>query len=415
MKKFLLVSMIVATAICSYAADLKITGDAYVKGNWIQNSALAEEDEKGYGYYDYDFNLYAAIVINEQASVNFKLTYDKAYVAGGNTKGEAGKNGTGEYLSVEYAYIKYKFNTGTIVDFGMMSGGTWATKFGETESPAMRIKVTQVVAPELTLLAIIQKSQENGAAKSGVYVTSADGTTSVDNESNDNDTYYLAAILNLGPIAIKPLLVYGRDGNNQEYNHANEAYLKQTYSGQLGIDINLDPIGLESEFQYTKIDMDGGADGITPDTKTYAGYVNVWMKMDPIKVGVAGAYASADEIDGTASMGQDFNFCIVVDEVLSEIAGGVSGFTIGKVYAEVKLDPVTIGVAGLYGYNNRDWDTSTQSKDAAFTEFDAFITFALDANVSYTIDGGYAMLSDWSVKGHDADVYAIRHKLAAKF
>jgi len=412
MKKFLLVSMIVATAICSYAADLKITGDAFVRGSMVSNQDLAEKDETTYNYYDYDFNLYSAIVVNEQASVNFKFTFDQNYHAANAANGKADKDDP--TLALEHAYIKYKFNTGTTLDVGLMSGNKWGTNFTDTETNCMRIKVTQVVAPELTVLAIIQKNTEVGAT------TDAGSDKVIDNgldaEDNDSDTYYLAAIIKAGPLTLKPLVAYGRDGENKEDASVLREYDKVTYVGILGVDVTTDVIGLASEFRYNKVDMDGGLTGDDPDQKTYGCLIDVFANVDTFKVGFVYIYASADEEDGILGLGGDLNATIVMDETFYD-KSELAGVTVYKLYAEAKFDPITVGIAGAYGVNNADWDAQASglTKDSAFMEFDLSVSYAIDANVTYTLDGGYAKTSDWNVADVDANAYVIRHKLSAKF
>lgn len=75
----------------------------------------------------------------------------------------------------------------------------------------------------------------------------------------------------------------------------------------------------------------------------------------------------------------------------------LKGFSAYKLYVDATVGKFSAGLAAGMGSNNADWDGAV-TKDAAFTEVDASVSYAFDENVTYTIAGGYAMTTDWKQK-----------------
>ena len=181
--------------------------------------------------------------------------------------------------------------------------------------------------------------------------------------------------------------------------------------------------GFESEGVYNKTDVDGFdvehpalADkaGLA-DEKTYGLYANLFVKVDPVKAGFVYAYGSADEDDGSFNWGDDFDVLTVMDDYIANTDdAGLTGYTVYKVYADVTFGKISAGLAFGYGKNNADW-SSNETKDGKFTEYDANVSYAFDANTTYTIAGGLAKTKDFFAKDLDADAYRIYHKMAVKF
>jgi hypothetical protein len=421
MKKFLLVSMIVATASLSvFAADVKLSGDFYARGTTVNNQALADSNKTQYSYFDYDLNLKAAIVASEQATVFVKLTYDKPVHTGNVPMGNGDAVNPG--LAIENAFLSYKFNTGTTVDVGLMPGNQWGTKFADTEINTMRVKIVQAFSPELAMFLIYQKNVEAGAkpnTTTGYLVTA----NPKDAEKDDSTTYYLAFKLKAGPITVTPLGAYTTMGVNQDLvaAPAGKKYNTTKWTGDIGLAGDFGVIGFEGEYRYDKFKGDG-ADAINPalyaDSKLWGAYANIFAKVDTFKVGFIYAYASYDkkttDTANAFSMGDDFNAVIVLDEIDND-GSGLSGVTVYKVYAEAVFGQITAGAGVAYVKNNRTVDIATITKDATATEIDASVSYAIDAATAYTLDGGYAMTSDWAVKGDSAKEWAIRHKMSIKF
>jgi hypothetical protein len=410
MKKFLLVSMIVATASLSvFATDLKLSGDMYARGTTVDNQALVKSDKTNYSYFDYDLNLKAALVVNEQATVFVKLTFDGP-TAQTVPNGSVGNN-AGQGLTVENAFVQYKFNTGTTAEVGIMPGNKWGTSFADTETNPMRVKLVQAIGSDVSLFLIYQKNRESGA-KAGApnaygNVLVSPNTTGKDAEKDDSTTYYLASIMKFGALKFSPLVAYTLDGRNQAATETGAYYLK-TYTADIALAGDFGVLGFEAEYRFDKV-KNGISDGV--DKQVWGAYGNIFAKIDTFKVGFLYAYASADQTKGIFGMGDDFNAAIVADEINAD-GLGLSGVTVYKIYAEAAFNPITVGLGVAYVTNNVDWIPAT--KDTTYTEIDASVAYAIDAATAYTIDGGYLMAKD-SPKGTDANEWAIRHKISIKF
>jgi hypothetical protein len=431
MKRILLVLFVLVSVSSVFAADLKVSGDFMVRGQRDSNFGLVEKDEVYQDYFDYDLNLDAAIVVNENAKVVVRLAYDRNVTASGfvsNSDGTGATNaGNGTYpnmqtkeknngLAVERAYISYKLHQALTVDAGLMAGGQWGTLFGNTENNVMRVKLVGGLSPEMVFLFIYQKDAENG-----------NSTLPEDNEKDDATTYYLASVMKFGTLKVMPLLVYNKTGVNYrgEFSTAGiaaaDTYDFTTMSGTLALSGDFGMVGFEAEAVYTKTDKDdmskdypaAALAALTNDVTTMGAYFNVWANVAPAKVGFIYAYASADEKDGTYSWGEDFDIAIVMDDFVAVgTDANLKGWTAYKLYGSFTTGAITADASVIYGVTNRDWTTT---KDAKFTEIDLGVSFALDAATTYSIAGGYAMTSDINVADVDADAYRVYHKIATKF
>jgi hypothetical protein len=136
MKRLLLVLVLLMTAGSLFAAELKINGDMYVRGTTLSNMDLVDTDEASFSYFDYDLNINAALVANENATVYTRLTYDRNV----DGSGKVADSDSESTLAVERAYINYKFHPALQLNTGLMGGGQWGTAFGDTEINVMRVQ-----------------------------------------------------------------------------------------------------------------------------------------------------------------------------------------------------------------------------------------------------------------------------------
>lgn len=471
MKRLFLVLMLLVIAGSAFAAELKVSGDFYVRGSEYSNLDLKDDgNDSTWDRFDYDLNVNMAFVANENATVFTKLTFDKNVDAEGTVQdGSASADDAG--LAVERAYLNYKFAPFLQLNTGLMAGGQWATTFGDTEINVMRVQFIGALSQDMIFIATYQKDTENGIAPD-----------TDDNEKNDGNTYYLSSIMKFGPVSVKPLFTYITKGFNyngeltqgiwdstyaQAYSAAyaaalaagqtpyaaaataestaeatadgtatliDAAFKGKTYdlsvmAFTLGLDGDFGMFGFEAEGVYSKMDTDGfyddcmalGAQGAQIvaakslyDGATYGAYVNLFAKLEPANIGFVYAYASADKKDGSYSWGDDFDVCYVMDDFIYNGSTNLVGFTVYKLYADAKFGKFGAGAAFAYGTNNADVDSKV-TKDAAFKEIDANVSYAFDDNTKYSIGGGYAMTEDYSKKGDSEDAYRVFHKFAVKF
>lgn len=477
MKRLFLVLMLLVFAGSVFAAELKVSGDAMVRGTYWNNKDLAEKEEATWSNFDYDFNINMAFVANEKATVFTKFTFDKnvngdGKVADGDgTPYKFDDNGeidtTYGVLNVERAYINYKFAPFLQLNTGLMAGGQWASAFNDTEINVMRVQFIGALSQDMVFIATYQKDEELGYNAKG-----GEGSTLKDYEKDDMNTYYLSSVMKFGPIKVLPLLTYVTKGINHDGGAMLEAgyaqaldkviagssgaittrdqaasflagaaltedqfYAIQVAKGKydanvmaftLGLNGDFGMVGFESEFVVKKMDTDGFYDDHTAlaqaagyyDDKQYGAYVDLFVKIDPAKVGFVYAYGSGaqDAEEGSFNWGDDLDMFAVVDDwiVNDTDNSGLTGFSAYKIYADAAFGQFFAGVAVGMGESN------IKDDKAAFTEYDAKVGYNFDENTTYTIGGGLAQLEKWKTdeatgKLYDCDVYRVYHKFAVKF
>ena len=444
MKRFLLVLVLLMFAGSVFAAELKITGDAHVRGSWSSSKEKGSDREHN-AFYDYDFNLNAALKANDAATVYLKLTYDKN-VDGKGTVADGSASATDAGLAVERAYINYKFAPFLQLNTGLMAGGQWASAFGNDEINVMRVQAIGALSKDMIFIATVQKNDENGLW---------------DSEKRESDAFYLSSILRFGNITVLPLFTWITD------RVAMDRRINQ-YAFTLGLNGDFGMLGLESEFFVATVDSN---DQISDDPTLFGAYVNVFAKpVDNIKVGVAGAYASSHKKSGISYYyGDDFDFTMVVDDWGWGSQGGLPGMMSGKVYVEATVLPkLTVDAAFAYGvqanknvmkfnaaggamggfaaaatiatidalgglaalpalvfgnYITQDEADAYEiayneaagmaiGKKLSYWEIDLGATWAFDDNTSYRIAGGYAGMKADGQKSND---FRIEHKIQVKF
>ncbi len=432
MKKLLLVLILLVSAGSLFAAELKVTGDAFTRGQIENNIGLVEKDAREASYYDYELNLNLAFVANENATVFTRLVYDKKVDGSGKVALSDADDTTADQLSVERAYLNYKFHPALQLEAGLMGGGQWASTFGDTEINVMRLKLIGALSEDMVFLAIVQKDNEVGAS-AGSAIDPAD------EDKEDSDTYYLASRMKFGPVTVLPLLVYNTTGYDYDGTtfetiagfgqDVEESYDFTTMAFDLGLNGDFGMVGFKSEFIYKKFDTGGLQDdmedvstlvipvghalrGVT-DTTTYGAYVDVFAKVAPATVGFVYAYASADEEDGVFNWGEDFDVCVVMDDYIGQGSNNLMGWSVYKLYADATMEKISANIAIAYGATNKDY-VDTDDKDATFTEIDLGASYAFDANATYSVSAGYAMTKD-VVAGVDAKAYVVSHKFSVKF
>lgn len=429
MKRLLLVLVLLMTAGSLFAAELKVTGDAMVRGTSNTYDNDAADTTKTAMYFDYDFNINAALVANENATAFLRLTYDKTVAQEGKVDDGDG-TANADALALERAYINYKFAPFLQLNTGLMGGGQWATAFGDNEINVMRVQFIGALSKDMIFIATYQKDHENGNV-----VTAK--------ESAENTTYYLSAILRTGGIAFKPLLTYrviGREPQLSPAFGAKPGDQITQYALTLGVDGDFGMVAFESEFVYTTVDAKvgnipaiafAGEDSLT----AYGAYVNVWANLAPAKVGLAAVYASSDEDTAVnLTYGGDFDFTMIVDDMVWGSEDGLPGFTSFKLWAEAPVnEKLTLGAYFAYGMATDSKATKYNATldglllqkltgstagvigaDLSYWEANLSATYALDANTAYKVEAGYASLDNADAKTTDVR-YVVRHRMTVKF
>ncbi|ADR19601.1 hypothetical protein [Calditerrivibrio nitroreducens] len=432
MKKLIALMAVGLISASAYAADFKITGDAFVRGSTVANAGNAgtTQTQVAKSWYDMEFHIFPVIQVDKSTKVVMKMTADFDTVPNKTSKTTFAKeyntDTNSPSLTIENLYLSHMFeSTGTELLAGLFTGGLWGTSFNDTEYNAFRVRVNQKI-PYGTLVLYTQKNTEAGS--------DADIDNDKDKEKNDSDTYVIGANLKFGNISVKPNFSYTTKGNNKEYKSTKAEYTSKTYDYKLAVDGKFGMIGFEAEGVYTSNKNAKQDDGELADYNIYGLYGNVYANISNITAGVKYVYSSVTKEKGETyafEYGDNFDSTLVIDDYLFE--KGIKGMSMYQIYGDMKvMDPLTVGLsATLYtsnfgkgesvhdtvkgsGFLVRNWGEDTKA-----WEIDASASYAITKNLTYSIGAGYAKISDlYNNDGSkfDADgAYRLYHKLAVKF
>lgn len=201
-------------------------------------------------------------------------------------------------------------------------------------------------------------------------------------------------------------------------------------------DTNISGLGIyaDIELQNGKIERDKVSGNNETKLRGYAYMAGVNYKIDPVKIGLEYAYGSGDddandnkEKTFVTSLGADQHFTYVYEFRTKNAAGNLNGGLSNTQY--VKLGLAANLAKDLSGELNGYWlraakkySTTYDSKNIG-TEIDAKITYNIDKNLKYWVEGGYLWAGNFfknftgdtsSAKKVD-DAYAIRHGIMLSF
>jgi hypothetical protein len=183
----------------------------------------------------------------------------------------------------------------------------------------------------------------------------------------------------------------------------------------------------------------GKSFGTTTDTdrryKGYAVLIGADFKLSDVDVGIEGAYGSGDEIDtakyeGYVTLPHATGFAYLYDDKVATAAisptGTLGGLKAGinntqylKFYASKELTPELKAKAAIYLLKASKIQSATYNSRDIGTELDATVTYNIDKNLNYYVEGGYLVAGDMyknQTSGRDPDnVYGIRHGIILEF
>jgi hypothetical protein len=423
------------------ASIFDFSGMINTRGSYISNGAdvtvrPGEEEKAGdYMYYDMEFDATLKITPTDKSliHINFEI-HDENFTSSPTESNE--KTGD-DNIAFKRAFGSYNFDTGTSVDFGLMTGGTWATAFGDNANGYYRVKATQKTDFGV-FVGLVEKNAEVGDDyydDAGKYL--ADDPNSkppYDAEKDDYDTYALAMVTKLGDdITIMPLLKYATVGV-YEWDEDTDMTVMAL---DLGVTGSFGAIGFETEFVYADYSYDTDKDvgftgaGEDKDYNAYGLYANAWMTMDAFKVGGLAAYGSFDKKAGAAGRGAGFGFG-------EDFGPGYWVMDWGRFGSTAKYEYYACSLFSLYGdyavndalslYAALEYMMSNEEETfydgATGYVLNASMSYKLADNVTYSVAGAYGEFTfdDWKDSDGvetdklDADPFArIYHKIQIDF
>jgi len=326
MKKILTIAlaMLFVTVGVATATDFSLTGGYYVRGTHV--STDNDDVFDGYGTYDHELSLTWLWQIADTTQVTLESSHADGVWLGADAA---------DSFAVDYVWGDHTFGNGGTLSAGFLSGGYWATVYGDSEGAKYRLKWTQPVAFG-AVVALVEKMVEG------------------EETDIDVDQYALGVIAKAGAINVEPLFVYIDNEGTDEY----------TMVFDLGIDAALsDAVSFEAEFKYMYPEVDDATWGIYGQLSYVSG---------PMTLGIIGAYGSDDFNDGE-------DFCW---------GGAYFGDTTvgGKILA-LTLDYAASEQLSLWGYAG--YVTSSSASDTTDYEFSGEAVYSITDAVSYTAGLAY--------------------------
>jgi hypothetical protein len=333
------------------ATDFSMTGNYYVRGQIHSNPTGLTDNTTAYGIYDHDFDLTTVWQIADTTKVTGVWeARDASWVAG-------------DQFDLDRIWGQHTFGNGGTIHAGIMSGGAWATAFGDSEGAAYRVKYVQPVAFG-AVIGLVQKIVESGNIA-----------------RDDFDVYALGILTKLGDINVKPLFVYSD----------NLAANSNTKSLDVGFDGAMDAVSFEAEVNIDNIDP-----GVLVDSYTVWGiYGKVSFTSGPLTIGILGEYGTWDDdagagyqdgadmcAGGATFLGCDWEFDAVDNDMI--IAPRVIALTLSYAASE------QLSLSGYAGYATTGIDDNGRFDGATMWEISGGAAYAITDAVTYSVGAAFA-------------------------
>lgn len=413
----------------AYATDVTVSGSIRVRGALLHESDFDKSDS--------DFENTATTDQRTRLKVEAVVTPNTMGVieleSGSNTSDVVTWGNSGNYPSAIYPkgnakmgalYVRqaYILHTGSGL-LGKPAGfrvGHQLLKFGnglffdhtKYGDEAIVLFVELQKGTDVTLLSI--KLQENTPT-----------------ENDDATIYFLGVEHQLDNINLSADVVYLDD---QVYLTSPDRWLHLWNIGLRG-DTKVGDITLKADVEL----QTGKSFGTTsaPDRrfKAYAVVIGADFKLSDINVGIEGAYGSGDQTDtakyeGFVTLPHATGFAYLYDDkvataaiapdlTLGGLKAGINNTQYLKFHASKELTPELKANVAIYLLKASKIQSDQYNSRNIGTEIDAKVTYNIDKNLNYYVEGGYLVAGDLyknQTSGRDPDnVYGIRHGIILEF
>ena len=416
MKKFTIIALALCLAFVMaapvMAVDANFSGAYRVRGFYVSQYDL-RDTTPSHDFMDMRFRLQTKFKASDILSVTVRFDALDGHVWGDATKSK-------EVVDFDRAYMTIKAPIGTF-DIGRMKGGTWGTKFLDSDTEKDRIKFTKKIENS-TLYLVYQKNTE------------ADDATSVSAADQDSETYYVLAKQKMENTTIGLLLAFTNDKINADRT-------KRKYGAAPYFVSKFGPLAVQGELAYNwgETDYDAAASA-DEDIKELAYNLEATYKFGPASVQVGYAFVSGDNnsSDNEDSafddgVGNDWEklFILTTNEValLDKNLGGIGnlsadGATLDASGAKIfyggvtfsPLDNLKLGV--VVGSADAD-EAPTGYQDDYGVEYDFTLNWKIYDNLTYKAIAAFLEAGDYFKEGSTPanfdDTYALFHQLQLKF
>jgi len=440
MKKVWLVllslGLIMAFSASAFAVDVKVSGEYYVAGLYLDKTSLAKDAETTPSTAFY----YQRLRVRTDFVVSPGLTFITRFDAlervwGGqrSTPGtssaadSAGTRAENENIAFDWAYIDYQSPIG-IFDVGLMEDGRTGTVFGNSYTTLGRIKWKNIFGP-VTVAADITKSKDQSYSAVASTATAAD---------TDNDKYGLEGIYQWkdGKAGMK-LTYYRYAENRQSANNKKTYFLFTPYAiAKIG------PVDIQTEINYATgkyQEYDQPSSSTDVKMENWSGWIDATANLGMAYFGGTIAYVSGDDPNtkdkqegGTLNGGQDWNPCLILFNYYDRTywVGGITGnggstnsgpmsnawFFQGRAGMKPIAD---LDLMASLSYANVDKKPLNYVGGTYGTEVDLTGTYKITNNLSYMLGVAYLFTGDYfkgtSATGEVNNDFMLINKLTLTF
>ena len=456
MKRFWLMmlslGLVMAFSASAFAVDVKVSGEYYVGGLYLNKTNLTSDVEPNpsTAFYYQRLRVRTDFIVSPGLSLITRFDaleriWGGARSAPGTTlaSDSAGTSAENENIAFDWAYLEYQSPIG-LFDVGLMEDGRTGTVFGNSYTTLGRIKWKNIFGP-VSIAADITKSKDQSYSAVTTTTNFTDG---------DNTKYGLEGVYawkdgkggmkvayynydekspSIDPSTIPPAHNYDGDQRKRYFVFTPYAIAK------------IGPVDLQTEVNWAtgKIKYDNNvlnADGLSDvSIDNLSGWIDATANFAPVYVGGTIAYVSGDDPGtkdkqegGTLNGGQDWNPCLILFNYydVANWVGTVYGYDSSKVTGPMSNAWFFQGRVGVKPIPELDTMLSVSyaqadKKPAGFTggnygtEVDLTGTYKITNNLSYMLGFGYLFTGDY-FKGKSGnnqvdDDYMLINKLTLTF
>jgi hypothetical protein len=455
MKRFWLIllslGLVMAFSVSAFAVDVKVSGEYYAAGLYLNKTWVADEDPNPSTAFFYQ-RLRVGTDFIVSPSLKLVTRFDameriwggqRSPVDGGTTPStlaadSAGTRAENENIAIDWVYINYVAPVGTF-EVGMMNYGATGTIFGNSTVPAGRIKYySNRIGGSFNINADFTKSSD----KSYSAVT-----TSTINTDTDKDAYAIEGVYNFKDGKAGMKVIYNRDATSRNITNG----YKATYFTITPYAIaKIGPVALQAELNWAtgdSKDYELSTSGTDVKLDNLSFFLDATATFAPIYVGGTFAYISGDDPGttdkkegGTLKGGNDWNPCLIMFNYYdtanwvgniygfdsSVVNGGMSNAFFFQGRIGVKPIPQLDAMLSV-SYAMADKKPGSTPMGPRFTngtygtEVDLTGTYKITNNLSYMLGVGYLFTGDY-FNGYDPvssnkvnDDFIVVNKLTLNF
>ena len=447
MKRFWLIllslGLIMVFSASAFAVDVKISGEYYVAGMYLNKIGLMKDNSPDISAAFYFQRLRVRTDFVVSPCLTFVTRFDalervwggarsNQLDSKGNVTAAADSTGTraeNENIAFDWAYIDYVSPIGTF-DIGLMEDGRTGTVFGNSYTTLGRIKWKNSFGP-VTLAADITKSKDQSYSAVTSTATYTDG---------DNNKYGLEGVYAWkdGKAGMK-VTYYNYDekspGVSPDGNYKKKYFLFTPYTIT-----KIGPVDLQAELNYATGNLKKYGDGTGDVTlQNISGWIDATVNSGMAYFGGTIAYVSGDDPNtkdkqegGTLNGGQDWNPCLILFNYydrtywIGALAGDGTSTNSGPMsnawffQGRAGVKPTAdLDIMASISYADADKKPKDFVGGSYGWEVDVTGTYKITNNLSYMLGVGYLFAGDY-FKGTSAtdevgNDYMLINKLTLTF